>query len=298
MYRLEREDFVRSRYLMLWSILSFQAGFINTFGFLAVGRSVSHVTGFATQIGMALASNRVLIAVDLVAFPLFFVLGAFFSALFTSARIERGRRPAYGRITLAMPFILLALLLAGRAGAFGPYGEEFRYTRDFAFLFLLAFFCGMQNGCFATMTKGQIRTTHLTGVSTDLGTDAARMLYGRLDGKELSLTRRTQVARILTIVSFALGSLSSAVLSPEYGYGVLLLPFLSSSLAFLAARKTSSVLDERIVRMRVEERVLMAAESAEAKATSAAHGGDEATPPPYVPGFPPAASPSPAPEVR
>lgn len=296
MYRLEREDFVRPRYLALWSVLAFQAGFINTFGFLAVGRSVSHVTGFATQIGMALANNRLLIAIDLVAFPLFFVMGSFFSALFTSARIERKKRPAYGRITLAMPFILAAIMFAGEAGAFGPFGEEFKYTRDFAFLFLLAFFCGMQNGCFATMTKGQVRTTHLTGVSTDLGTDAARMLYGRLEGEELALTRRTQISRLLTIGFFALGSVSSAVLSPQHGYAVLLVPFLSSSLAFFAARNTSDILDKRVIRMRVKERVLRAARPAPAAATSAAHGGLDTVP--SFPSAPAHTPPPPGPEIR
>lgn len=297
MYRLEREDFVRSRYLLLWSILAFQAGFINTFGFLSVGRSVSHVTGFAMKLGVELADNRFLIAIDLVAFPLFFVLGAFASALFTSARIERKKRPSYGKITLAMPIILLILVALGSGGAFGPFGEEFIYNRDFSLLFLLAFFCGVQNGCFATMTKGQVRTTHLTGISTDLGTDAARIWFGRLNPEEMNLTRRTQIARILTIACFAGGSVASALLSPNYGFRALLVPFVTSSLAFLAARKTSRILDERVVREKIRSalspRPPECAQpepdySAPARATNPHVGSDS----------PPAASPSPAPEAR
>ncbi|RZA07502.1 MAG: DUF1275 domain-containing protein [Proteobacteria bacterium] len=254
MYRLEREDFVRPRYIALWALLAFQAGFINTFGYFALGRSVSHVTGFGTQIGIALAESRLLIAVDLLMFPLFFVLGSFVSALYTSARIERSRRPSYGRITLAMPIILFTLMAMGSFGVFGPFGEEFIYNRDFALLFLLAFFCGMQNGCFATMTKGQVRTTHLTGVSTDLGTDAARMFFGRLEEEEYALTQRVQISRLATIVCFASGSILSAQISSVYGYTVLALPFATSAVAYLAARQTSRLLDERLESNIAEER--------------------------------------------
>lgn len=247
MYRLEREDFVRYPFLALWALLAFQAGFINTFGFLATGRSVSHVTGFALQWGVAFANDSLHRAIDMLLFPGFFVFGAFVSALFTSARIEKNLRPFYGRITLLMPAILLLLFTMGHGEMFGPFGEEFKYTRDFFLLFSLAFFCGMQNGCFATMTKGQIRTTHLTGVSTDIGTDMARLLFGKLPKEEKELTRRTQLSRLLTVGGFALGSVFSAVWSPDHGYNALIMPFATSIAVYFAAHRTSSVLDRRAV---------------------------------------------------
>src|SRR3954471_6328342 len=100
MYRLEREEFVKTPYVGLWALLGFQAGFINAFGFLACGRYVSHVTGFGTQIGIALANNNLLFAIELFGIPIWFVIGSFLSSLITSVQIERGLKPRFDIVTL------------------------------------------------------------------------------------------------------------------------------------------------------------------------------------------------------
>ena len=105
MYRLEREEFIETPYVSLWSLLGFQAGFVNAFGFLACGRYVSHVTGFGTQIGVAFAERQPLIGLELLGFPVSFILGAFFSGFHTSARLERDLRPRYDLITLLLPLL-------------------------------------------------------------------------------------------------------------------------------------------------------------------------------------------------
>lgn len=245
MYRLEREEFVRTPYVSLWSGLAFQAGFLNAFGFLACGRYISHVTGVGTQVGVAMAEQRPWFALELIGFPFFFITGAFISGLLTIARIERGQKPSYGSLTLLLPAAILFLLISGRGGYFGPFGEQLVQARDFILLYLLSFVCGMQNGCFATLTKGQIRTTHLTGISTDIGTDLARLWFGKLEGRELALTRRTNFSRLMTFISFATGSIASVKLSGEFGYGALAVPLATSLLAAFAVSMISQSLDER-----------------------------------------------------
>ncbi|MBC7386927.1 MAG: DUF1275 domain-containing protein [Cryobacterium sp.] len=245
MYRLEREDFVKAPYISLWATLGFQAGFINAFGFLACGRYVSHITGFGTQIGLALAGSKGWLAIELLGFPLSFMVGSFTSGFFTSARLERGEVPWYGPITLILPGILFTLAGLGVAGLFGPFAEGLVEARDFFLLFLLSFACGMQNGCFATLTKGQIRTTHLTGISTDIGSDFARMWFGKLSESEYALTRRTNISRIATFAAFASGSILSVLVSNRFGYAALIVPFLTASFAYLAIRKIHNILDIR-----------------------------------------------------
>jgi uncharacterized membrane protein YoaK (UPF0700 family) len=245
MYRLERTDFVKSPYLSLWATLGFQAGFINAFGFLAFGRYVSHVTGFGTQIGVALGNQKPWFALELLGFPLSFILGSFFSGYFTIAKIERGEKPRYDLITLLLPLILITLLFFCELGVFGVFGEQLISQRDFALLFLLSFVCGMQNGCFATMTKGQIRTTHLTGVSTDIGTDLARLWAGKISGEERTLTQRTNLSRIVTFSFFALGSIVSVIVSKRFDFWALLIPSLTSLFVFFAVRRIGRMLDYR-----------------------------------------------------
>jgi len=243
MYRLEREEFLKFPLIGLWALLGFQAGFINSFGYLSCGRFVSHVTGFGTQIGMAIGESKIWLAIELLGFPLSFIFGAFFSGLFTSARLERGMKPRYDLITLFLPLIILIVGVAGSMGMFGTFGETLRETRDFVLLFTLSFACGMQNGCFATMTKGQIRTTHLTGISTDIGTDLARLYFGKLSWAERKFVLRANVSRFATFGSFATGSIISVLATEQMHYTALMFPLLASLTVFLLVTKIKNEMD-------------------------------------------------------
>src|SRR5438874_1149123 len=64
-----------------WFMLSFNGGFINAGGFLATGRFVSHVTGFATLFGVGLTKNEANAALGILSVPIFFLLGAFIAGL-------------------------------------------------------------------------------------------------------------------------------------------------------------------------------------------------------------------------
>lgn len=246
MYRLERESFLTYPLIGLWSLLGFQAGFINSFGFLACGRFVSHVTGFGTQIGVAVGAAQYALAIELVGFPLSFILGAAFSGLMTSARIERGLKPRYDVVTLLLPIALLVAAVAGSHGAFGKFGQATSQAVELLLLFLLSFLCGMQNGCFATVTKGQIRTTHLTGISTDIGTDIARLLYGELKGLERELVIRANISRGLTFAAFAFGSIISVLASQTFEYLSLLVPASTSAIAYMTVMRISAAMDARL----------------------------------------------------
>lgn len=245
MYRLERQEFVQPHFVSLFSILSFQAGFLNAFGFVACGKYISHVTGFGTQIGSAVATQQTTLALELVGFPLSYVLGSFLSGFITIAKIERRMRPRFNTVVGVFPFLMLALTLGGLFGFFGPFGEDYLSFRDFLLLYSLTFACGMQNGCFATLTKGQIRTTHLTGIATDIGTDLARLYFGNLSEEERSLTTKTNFSRLMTFLSFTAGSVVSVSISRFWGFGSLMIPFGTSIFVFFTVTSISKILDKR-----------------------------------------------------
>ncbi len=224
MYRLQPQDIVKNRLIGLWSLLAFQAGFINSIGFLACQRYVSHVTGFGTQMGMIAGEGKYLLALEMLSAPAAFVFGAWFNGWLTVARQSRGLVPRYDWVTLLMPLGLATLLVAGEQGAFGRFGEPLLLARDFVFLSSLSFLCGMQNACFATLTKGQIRTTHLTGISTDFGTDLALTLSGNLPEAELSMARKRNFMRASTFLSFSVGALVSAIVDAHLEYWSLAIP--------------------------------------------------------------------------
>lgn len=233
MHRLEREEFTKGKYIGLWSLLAFQAGFINAFGFLACGRYVSHVTGVGTQVGLMVGQSTPWLALELMGFPVAFVLGSFFSGTLTISRIERGLNPHTLWVIALIPVLLLALAIGGNSGMFGVFGEMLLLPHDFALLYSLSAVCGMQNGCFATMTKGQIRTTHLTGISTDIGTDLARAFLGNLPAHEYKLTWRTNISRMVTFLGFSIGSVFSVYYCSNHGFLSLLIPAATSTIALV-----------------------------------------------------------------
>lgn len=244
MYRLDREDFLSYRLMGLWSLMAFQAGFINSFGFLSCGRYVSHVTGFGTQIGLAMASSQFSLAVEFFGLPLFFILGSLMSGTMTISRLERGLRPRYDYVTMLLNVALVLICIGGAHGLWGPFEQTPAHLGSIALLFGLSFICGMQNGCFATLTRGLIRTTHLTGLSTDLGTDLARMWTGNLSKEEYRLARRANITRFSTIIAFSLGAIISVPTTEFLDYVALVVPVATSLIAYLVVLEVSRKMDQ------------------------------------------------------
>jgi uncharacterized membrane protein YoaK (UPF0700 family) len=231
MYRLEVQDYVKSKWMNLWGLAAFQAGFINSLGFLACQRFVSHVTGFSTNVGISLGDGNYLYALELFVVPLFFLFGAWLNGYLTVSRISKNLIPRYDIISLIIPSILLILMSFGLAGYFGPFGKTLSFSQDFILLNSLTFICGIQNACFSTLTKGHIRTTHLTGLTTDFGTDLSLVISGSLPPEERELAIKKNWMRLITFASFSLGALFSALVDREIEYLSFLVP-IATSLTF------------------------------------------------------------------
>lgn len=245
MYRLEARDLVKGRFIGLWSLLAFQAGFINSVGFLACHRFVSHVTGFASQVGLTLGSGQYILALEMLSAPFAFIFGAWFNGYLTVARRSRGFAPHYDLVTMIIPALLFLLLFAGVHGVFGPFGEPLLLPRDFILLGVLSFICGLQNACFASLTNGQIRTTHLTGISTDIGTELAMILNGSLAKEEMKQALQRNFMRLIIFFSFSLGAFISALVDGHLEYWSLLIPSVTSSIVsiifFLSSNRLNNI---------------------------------------------------------
>lgn len=222
----ERKFFVKDSILhpknrFLWSLLALQGGFVNVGGLLTVHIFVSHVTGFSAHFSTNLLNGDFLKSLFFLLVPLFFLMGSFFSSLFTEVRKQKHEDPIYIYILLSLCGLYLLVSLLGYLNFFGTFGEPFQSTRDFMLLSLLAFSCGTQNAIFTHYSKSIIRTTHLTGLTTDLGIGMAKYLVAK-DSNEKYLNK----IRIDLIVSFILGSLLGGFLFPRLQFLGFLLPTL------------------------------------------------------------------------
>ncbi|TWB27785.1 uncharacterized membrane protein YoaK (UPF0700 family) [Nitrospirillum bahiense] len=150
--------------------LCFVAGMTNAGGFLAVGQYTSHMSGVVS----GLADNLVLGATDLVLMGLS-ALGAFLAGAACSAiLINWGRRRA-NTSQYALPLSLEAALLL-LFGAMGMLRPAVPYFLNVA-VPLLCFIMGLQNAIITKISRARIRTTHLTGMVTDIGIELGKMLY-------------------------------------------------------------------------------------------------------------------------
>lgn len=207
-----------------WFLLSFLAGNINAGGFLSSERFVSHVTGFATLAGIDMALDRWSDALAVVSIPLYFLGGVMLAGYFTDGRLEKGKQPLYPLIMGIISICLAIVTVGGMLNWFGDFGHTAVIHDDYFLLALLCGSCGLQNAAITAASGGTLRTTHLTGMTTDLGLGLIRGYYIRHDVGRLKHELEINARRVLSIISFVLGSAFAAVFFLKYGYAAFILP--------------------------------------------------------------------------
>lgn len=164
----ERTDAANRR---LGRSLAFVAGAANAGGFLAVGQYTSHMSGIVSALADNLALGGVGLAAAGFASLLSFTAGAASSAIL----INWGRRRAL-RSLYAMPLMVEAGLLLC-FGLLGAHLEAHRVLFVPATVALLCFVMGLQNAMITKISQAEIRTTHVTGLVTDIGIELGKLVY-------------------------------------------------------------------------------------------------------------------------
>ena len=196
---------------LLGGLLAFNAGAINAGGFLLVSMYTSHMTGFASM----LADNLVLGNMKLVLGALGALL-AFTAGAALTAVLVNWSRHNWLRSEVALPLLVEAALLL----IFGLMGATLTRQTPFAVpltLLVLAFTMGLQNALVSKISSSQIRTTHMTGVITDLGIELGKMFYWNRTGTPLA--SRVRANRIkLRLYATLLGAFISGGLVGALGF--------------------------------------------------------------------------------
>lgn len=172
--------------------LAFVAGIINVVGLLGFERqAVTHLTGTTSMLAAALASLDGAAALHFAAIIGSFVAGTVLSGfLIQDSTLQLGRR--YG-IALLLESILLcvAVPLLKRNNIFGIYSASCA--------------CGLQNAMVSTYSGAVVRTTHLSGMFTDLGIFLGHSLRG------LPVDMRRQRLCLVIISGFLVGGIAGTV---------------------------------------------------------------------------------------
>lgn len=212
--------------------MAFQAGILNIGGFMACHRFVSHITGFATFFGHEINQTDNSHAFGMLTVPLFFLFGCMLSGQLVDIRLKLHKRPKY-YLTFGLIFFLICIVLVfGVFGYFGKFGQPLEVSRDYALLALLCLTCGIQNGTITTVSKSVIRTTHLTGVTTDLGIGIVRFLNRKNLQGEIGNEVHANLMRAGIIFFFGFGSVLGGYVFNKLEYLGFLIPTLTSGILF------------------------------------------------------------------
>lgn len=213
--------------------MAFQAGVLNIGGFMACHRFVSHITGFATYLGYELNQKDSSHAMGMLAVPLFFLIGAMISGFLVDIRLKLNKKPKYYLSFGFIFFLILIIFFGGISGQFGIFGEPLNAPTDYALLVLLCLTCGIQNGSITSVSRSVIRTTHLTGITTDLGIGLARLISSKQLNESMDNEKKAILMRIGIIVFFGLGSVLGGFTFDKFEYQGFLLPVMTSGALFI-----------------------------------------------------------------
>lgn len=211
--------------------LAFIAGAANAGGFLAVGQYTSHMSGIVSALGDNLAVGDFGLVIAGLSSLAAFTTGAATSAIMINWGRRRRAQSEY-----ALPLMLEAVLLL----VFGLLGSNLENNR---FLFvpatvgLLCYVMGLQNAIITKISKAEIRTTHMTGIVTDIGIELGKLFYWNVSESGPGVTAvRADRSRLRLLASllgmFFIGGLAGALGFKYVGF-ISTLP-LSAMLVILA----------------------------------------------------------------
>jgi len=186
-------------------VLAFIAGMVNAAGYMGFRhQSITNLTGSSSLLGVALGTGDSGEAWHWALSIGAFVTGAVLSGLIVQQRtLKLGRR--YGAALVLESLLLFAAVPLLDAGS--SIG-----------LYLAAMGAGLQNGMASTYSGMVFRTTHVSGMFTDLGIYIGQ----RLRGLEVD-TLRIRVC-VLVVATFTLGGAAGALLFRVLQERTLLIP--------------------------------------------------------------------------
>ncbi len=212
MFRHQGKTRTLSHNLKIASLLSFVAGIVNVAGFLAVQQLTTNVTGhFAFFVDEVFKLNfwKGLIY--------FFYIFSFFAGSFVSNfLIEFISRKSEHYIYIVPASVECLILLV-----LGIFGKGLIAESPDIIAFSLLFAMGLQNSLVTTISNATVRTTHLTGLFTDLGIELSQLFFYKTKEHRDKLFASIKL-RLTIIGFFFLGGISGGLFYSKAGLHVLI----------------------------------------------------------------------------
>ncbi|MCJ8211714.1 DUF1275 domain-containing protein [Mucilaginibacter sp. RS28] len=193
MLRKAKNDRSLRENLMLASSTAFVSGGINVASIIAFLAFTTNVTGHVAKLAHHVVEQNIRELVLFVVWLLLFFLGAF-TANFIIRSLERKSLYRAHTTPVFIEVVLLVLIAI--------YGDNFyndSQTEREILIGTLLFTMGLQNSMVSTVSGGLVKTSHLTGLFTDLGGEVSEYFHPNVSGKDVT---KNKIYIRLTILTF------------------------------------------------------------------------------------------------
>ena len=221
-------------------ILAAIAGALNTAAFHAVGFFSANMTGNVSLLSDHAAAADWLVSAFYLSIVLAFILGASVSTLLINAGRRRQIRSIYAIGILAEA--LLMTTLAATELALNPRQQ------GPTLILGLSFLMGIQNAVVTRISDARVRTTHVSGMATDIGIELSMLLdiaRGQESSAEATANRMKLRLHTQTVLFFLGGGI----------IGVLLYQSIGNLLLFAAAGVLFAMAASAIIRAHAGARI-------------------------------------------
>lgn len=185
--------------------LALNAGFVNAVAVLGFKhQAVSHLTGTSTFLSLSLANQNTQDALHLLLVMASFILGAAYSGVVIgNTALQLGRRYSVALLTESL-LLYMAMLYLNQGSLTGH--------------FFASAACGLQNAMTSTYSGAVVRTTHVSGLFTDLGVALGLRCRGqKADSRKILLY-------VILITGFIAGGVAGSLGFARYQFSSMLVP--------------------------------------------------------------------------
>ncbi len=214
MFRHQGKSRKYSHNLKIAILLSVVAGMVNVIGFLSIGRLTTNVTGHFAFFVDEIFKFEFQKSLVFLYYILAFLLGSFVSSILVEYYQKRNERYIFIAPVLLETLILLIISFVGI--------KNIRIQVDIIAISLL-FSMGLQNSLVTKISNSLVRTTHLTGLFTDLGIELSQLFFYKEQEKRTILISNIKL-RLSIITGFFVGGFIAGLIYSQYLLSSLIVP--------------------------------------------------------------------------
>ncbi|MFD2554184.1 YoaK family protein [Sphingobacterium tabacisoli] len=191
-------------------MLSFVAGLVNVCGVMQIQILTTNVTGHFAYFAENIVLNKYAVAITFILYVTAFLAGAFCSSLLIELF---SRKSVVSSYVFPISIEIICLLFV----AF--FGDA--TVHPYVIASILLFAMGTQNALVSKISNSVVRTTHLTGLFTDLGIELSLLLFHKRNNQNIRKIKQNIYLKFVIILLFFFGSVLGGFLALQFHFKTL-----------------------------------------------------------------------------